>query len=276
MMWKKLLSNRRNQITPIIISLMGMFSTAEVAFSFGITTLGSPETINFNSFNGSGFSPNPTAGQLDSDDWAITGLSDGNLTYGGTGTTGDFARGTSTGGVTTGGIYAFDVGGGNIALGIQPVGADFTPGTITLRLENNTGNTINNLAISYDIFAYNDQPRANSLNFSYSSDDSSYTNVPLLDFTSTEAAGTPSWISNPRSTTINSLSLTSGNFFYLRWTGDDVSGAGSRDEFALDNISITATGAATPVPFEFSPGLGLLILGVWLTGFQLKKCQQSK
>ncbi|NET89760.1 MAG: hypothetical protein F6K45_16985 [Kamptonema sp. SIO1D9] len=143
-------------------------------------------------------------------------------------------------------------------------------------MENNTGNTINNLAISYDIFAYNDQPRANSLNFSYSSDDSSYTNVPLLDFTSTEAAGTPSWISNPRSTTINSLSLTSGNFFYLRWTGDDVSGAGSRDEFALDNISITATGAATPVPFEFSPGLGLLILGVWLTGFQLKKCQQSK
>ena len=37
-------------------------------------------------------------------------------------------RGSSTGGVSTGGTYAFDIGGGNVALGVQPGGSDFSPG----------------------------------------------------------------------------------------------------------------------------------------------------
>ena len=33
--------------------------------------------------------------------------------------------------------------------------------------------------------------------------------------------------------------VTSGSFIFFRFKGDDVSGGGSRDEFAIDNILLT-------------------------------------
>ena len=63
-------------------------------------------TENFNTFTGSGFAPIPSLGQLDSDLWIISGLSDGSMTYGDTRTSsGDFARGQTSNPVTTGGVY---------------------------------------------------------------------------------------------------------------------------------------------------------------------------
>ena len=198
-------------------------------------------TENFSGFTGTGFSPTPAVGQLDSNTWRVTGMSDGNGVFGGTHTIGDFARGTSTGGVTTGGTYAFDVGGGSTIIGFQPAGSDFTPGTLTARLENNTGGVISQLNISYNIYTYNDQGRANSFNFAYSSDDLGYTSVPALDYTTPEAAdGSPAWVLVNRSTSLTGLSILNGDNFYLQWQSDDVSGGGSRDEFGLTNLSITA------------------------------------
>ena len=108
----------------------------------------------FTDFTGSGFASSPAAGQLDSDLWRAIGLSDGTGTFGGTHTTGDFARGLGpvtapTGGVTTGGVYAFDVGngGGDTGLGIQADDTDFTPGSFELRLVNTTGSTISKLEV---------------------------------------------------------------------------------------------------------------------------------
>jgi hypothetical protein len=88
--------------------------------------------VNNGGFDGSGFSPQPAVGQLDSDAWAVTGsLADGNLDFGATasGSTNDYSRGAPTTPPTSGGIYAFN--GGSIvgsALGIQPTGDDFSPG----------------------------------------------------------------------------------------------------------------------------------------------------
>lgn len=98
-------------------------------------------------YAGSGFQSSPSAGQLDSDAWAAAGWSDGDLTFGGTGTTGDYARGNSTGGVGTGGFYSFG-SAGDRWFGIQPGGSDFAPGTITLRVQNNTGAPINTFELS--------------------------------------------------------------------------------------------------------------------------------
>ena len=212
--------------------------------------------VNNGKFAGTGFQPNPAVGQLDSDSWASTGWSAGNLPFGGTQVTPntDYARGSSAGGVTTGGFYAFDVGGGNTALGLQPgqiAGRDFAPGTLTLRLQNNTGATIDSLEIAYVIYVRNDTRRANSFNFSYSADDSTYTSVAALDYVSPLTAdATPSWVANNRSTTISGLTLGDGGFFYLRWSGADAGGNGNvRDEFALDDISVT------PVPEPAEWGL---------------------
>lgn len=55
----------------------------------------------------------------------------------------------------------------------------------------------------------------------------------------------------------------------LIFLGDDTTSA--RADFTLGAVSVT-----TPVPFEFSPTLGLLILGSWAAFYQLKnqkKCQ---
>ena len=243
-------------LTVLSLALMGI-STSSLTAAVAISSLDTEVKFDFTDFTGSGFSPMPTAGQLDSNNWSVSGLSDGDVNFGGTGTSGDFARGNSTGGETTGGVYAFDVGSGNIALGVQPIGADFTPGDFTLRLENLTGATVSEIAIAYDLFVLNNEDRANSLNFSYATGSGSYSSIAALDYTSTEAADTPaSWINTPKATIISSLALLPNDYLYLKWTGDDVSGSDSRDEFAIDNISITASA----VPEISSTLMGMVVL----------------
>ncbi|MGQ9806135.1 MAG: T9SS type A sorting domain-containing protein, partial [Chlorobiales bacterium] len=217
-----------------------------------LTTSGSTVTIDFDNtlsgvnngaFSGSGFQPSPSAGQLNSNAWAITGWSDGSLAFGGTQTSGDFARNVTTAAVTAGGVYAHDTLSSR-RLMIQPSGDDWTPGTLTLRIQNNLGTPLRQIDIAYDLFVRNDQNRANSFNFSYSTDNATYTPVASMDYTSPQAsvAGAQFQLvgtSPSRRIRIAGLDIPNGGFFYVRWSGDDVSGTGSRDEFAIDNIAVT-------------------------------------
>ena len=224
------------------------FDVIEITEGWQITNVDSPYLIDFDNsvtnvnngqYNGTGISSSPSSGQLNSSGWAISGLSEGDLAFDGSNTSGDFARGISSGGETSGGLYAFEVSTSNYVLGFQSTSSDFAPGTITLKVQNQTGNTINSISLSYKVYEYNDQGRSSDLDFSYSTDNSSYSNIPNIDFTSTEVAdGSPTWNSTLMVTTISSLNITDGSFLYLRWTSDDVSGSGSRDEIALDDISL--------------------------------------
>ncbi|QKK01361.1 MAG: DUF11 domain-containing protein [Pseudomonadota bacterium] len=192
----------------------------------------------FAAFEGSGFSATPGAGQLDSARWRALGLSDGDGSFGGQHDSGDFARGASPGGVTTGGVYAFDVGSATL-LGVQPAGSDFTPGSFGLRLENTSGAFVDAVELSYRIGVYNDQGRANSLELAWSTDDSAYTAVSALDYTTPGAAdASPAWQLIDRSTMLTGLGLDPGDTLYLRWQSDDVSGGGSRDELGITGIEV--------------------------------------
>jgi len=206
----------------------------------------------FTGFAGDGFDAAPVAGQLDSDLWKVGGLSDGAMAFGDTQLAGDFARGSSSGGVITGGVYAWDVDG-DICFGVQPTAADFTPGSIVLRILNDTGAVVAAANIRYEICYFNDQGRANSLNFSYAvgADESAgYTSLPGLDFMSPEAADTPPvWQGAARTTLIANLALQDGEYLFMKWTGADVSGSGSRDEMGIDNVHVEWTGT---VPTEES------------------------
>jgi hypothetical protein len=235
-------------------------TTVSVSAQLALTTF-DPTVVDFTGYTGAGFQAAPAAGQLDSDMFAITGFADGSLAFGGTQTAGDYARGTASAAVSTGGLYNFSsmtINGGTGAFGIQPVADDFTPGTVTLKIVNQTGLTLTGLTLSYEIWVRNDQGRGNSLNFSHSSDDASYAAVTALDFTSADAADTLGFQKTDRGVTLSGLSIADGANYYLRWTGDDSSGAGFRDEFALDNISITAV----PEPGSYALWAGLALCGV--------------
>jgi|AntRauTorckE5430_2_1112549.scaffolds.fasta_scaffold00471_9 hypothetical protein len=193
-------------------------------------------SITFDGFDGSGISAPVNNGEA-----IILGQLNGAVFT--TSVTGaDLARGTSTGGETTGGIYAFTVATGNVALGIQPGGDDFTPGFFTLALYNQSGTAIvpsDMIAVSYTIYTYNDRDRSNSFDFSYSTDNAAFTNVAALDYvTPPTADGSPAWVATTRNTTITGLSVAVDAPFYIRFDTDDVSGGGSRDEIAIDDISV--------------------------------------
>jgi hypothetical protein len=235
------------------LSLTNGAPSATVDFSSSMqTTVGSnPSTA----FSGAGFEPAPTtAGRLNSNAWAVTGWSDGNLAYGATRTTAgtDYTRGSSATAIpTTGGIYAYTGSPGSVAnpaLLVQPGGSDFTPGTITLRIRNNGTTIISQLAVSYNLFVRNDQGRSSTFNFSYSTDDVTYTDVTALDYATTVAADALGWVqvgtSPSRSTTITGISVAPTTYIYIRWSSQDNGGGGSRDEIGLDDISVTATYSA--------------------------------
>jgi hypothetical protein len=198
---------------------------------------------NFQTFTGQGFTSSPTTGQLDSDDWQVAGLSDGDGTFGGEHTTGDFARGQTGASVTSGGVYAFDVGSSNIALGAQPTGADMTPGSFNLKLENTTGSSANEWMIDYDIWSLNDESRSNSLNLSYSTDNSSFNALSTADFSTPTTADSNGWTTEARSTTIN-VTVPSGGFIYFRWAVADAGGSGGRDQIGIDNLTVNADAVA--------------------------------
>ncbi|MCH7536135.1 MAG: hypothetical protein IH948_10425 [Bacteroidetes bacterium] len=220
----------------LIIVISGTTNISQAQFI--ISNLAVPDSILFNNFDGSGFSANPTLGQLNSNTWSLIGLSDGDLNFSAEGTTGDYARGTSTGGITSGGVYSFFTGKSSV-LGIQPIGSDMTPGEVILKVQNGVGSDINQIAVSYQLWSFNDQERSNSVLFSYSLDNVNFTTVPGLDYASDEVAMIiPAWDSVKFSTTISML-IPDNNLIYLKWTFDDFSGTGSRDEFGLDHIKIT-------------------------------------
>lgn len=232
--------------------LFGVGTSSMVQAQLPIAALDVAVTEDFSGYTGAGFDDPPAAGQLDSTIWRVTGASDGDGTFGGTHDAGDFARGSSTGGATSGGVYSFDAGGGVTVFGIQPTAGDFGGGgTFTLRLQNNTGSTIDTIDISYDIWVFNDQGRANSFNFAHSGDDTSYVAVPAQDFTTPEAAdATPAWVSTNRTFSITVPEIANGGFYYLQWQTADVSGGGSRDEFGLSGLSITAKQTGATVAAE--------------------------
>ncbi|MFO7789814.1 MAG: T9SS type A sorting domain-containing protein [Bacteroidales bacterium] len=205
--------------------------------------------VNNGTFDGSGFDNPPTTGQLDANGWAAYGFDDGNKPFGDTATTGDFARGSSPGEETTGGIYAFEVETGNTALGVQPGGSDFTPGWFGLEIQNNTGEPVNYLEFAYNVWVYNDQDRSQSLNGEFSQDGQFWTTIPEYEFTTPlTASGTPTWVKTPI-THADSLGfeLSDGESMYFRWYSNDVDGSGARDEIAIDSITLNMKYDCQPI-----------------------------
>lgn len=200
---------------------------------------------NFNGFTAAGFAPNPTAAQLDSDVWRVTGLSDNTgPVFGGTYTTGDFARGVINGSTdpVAAGVYSPSA---NAALIVQPTGAEFeNGGFIEAQIVNTTGFTATSFDVAFDWAYRNSGDRADALAFSYSTDGTTFVTVPAAAFTTpgtkdgTTAAATFSL--QPETLTIGNVLVGDGNALFLRWTHTGSTGGGSRDEVGIDNVVVRA------------------------------------
>ncbi|GGB68937.1 hypothetical protein GCM10007424_06130 [Flavobacterium suaedae] len=197
--------------------------------------------VNNGTYAGTGVSSVPESGELNSYSWAFTGFTDGAVNYGGdSGEDTVYDSGSSAGGETAGGIYAFEVEQGNYALGIQPSTGNFAPGSITFRFQNQTGSTITSLSVGYKVYVYNDEAGSNSLNLSYSSNNSTYTNATAVNHTTTAVSdAVPGWKAYYKVVTITGLNIATNNYGYLRWSGTTVSGT-AFDEIALDDLVVVA------------------------------------
>ena len=162
--------------------------------TFDVTMAG----VNNGTFNGTGFESAPLSGQLDSDAWKFTGLSDGDSYFGGDFNSGDYAKGTSGGGEFGGGIYAFGVAPGDTAVGVQPTGSDWTPGEFILRVINNTGVDVDSVYLGYDLIINNNEARGNSFDFGYSVNDSTSFATIISDTSVEVSQGSVLWVTYSR------------------------------------------------------------------------------
>lgn len=208
-----------------------------------------------------GFSSSPTGGQLDADAFAVTGLSDGDVNFGASESTGDYARGNSSGGVGTGGLYAFDIDNDSnardFALGVQPTGSDMTSGRLFFCYQNTTGVQVNSVNVDYNLHVYNDQPRSTGVAVFYNINSSgcdaqqSVTGPILSTTTPTSPDPSPAWTIEPLEAFLGGVSIQDGEFFTVAVEITDAAGSGSRDEIALDSLSITFN-PDTPIPVELA------------------------
>ena len=191
-------------------------------------------------FDASGIAHEPAPGFLDADGWEIIGFSDGDLAYGEEADGGDYARGTSAGGVSTGGLYAFTVGDGNTALGVQPTGTDFAPGSVGIRVPVGIDAPAR-VAIAYTLWVRNDEDRATRWTCGISADGETFVAIDELAAVTGEAATGETWERHDLTATIGleEIDLAQPGTLHVRWVATDESGTGSRDETAIDDITIT-------------------------------------
>lgn len=199
--------------------------------------------VDFMNFTAAGFAPNPGPGQLDSDAWIVTGLSDGDFDFGDTVSGGDYGRGLTTdASESTGGVYAFSDNGipvTDAALGGQPTGSDFSPGAFVLRMTNQAGGVVNAVQVASDLLYRNNEGRSSSLSLEYSTDGETFIPVAGASVESpADANAGAMWTIDSTDVVIDTLGVQPGEFLYLRWIVADVGGNGSRDEFAIDEIIV--------------------------------------
>jgi hypothetical protein len=207
--------------------------------------------VNNGSFAGLGLAPVPSAGQLDADAFIVNGMSDGDTNFGDTKISGDYVGSITAPGIGSGGMYAFKIVTGNVALGFQATGNDFSPGQLIMRFTNTTGAVLTSLKLGFDLYGYNDENRATAFKFAHGATQTGLINIPFLDISTTEAAATsPLWQRNAVKTELTGLSIANGATYLLAFNFADFSGSGSRDEVAIDNINIIAN----PTTADFSIG----------------------
>ncbi len=209
-----------------------------------ISSIGTSFSQNFDAMGSSGTATLPSGFKIGTD-WS-------------TGTTSTtLAAGTSGTGILTsssgGGTYNFANGvtasSTDRALGFLNSSGFTSPRSIVLKIDNNTGITINSLNIAFDYEKYRSGSRVWTWTFfhgatvtpgtSASSGDQAYS----ADADNTVVSNPPTTIS--KSVSITGLSLVNGASYYLMWTLTGTGGSTNGQALGIDNFSVTAVNVPT-------------------------------
>ncbi len=197
------------------------------------------DTLDFETFAATGFdSPEPSGG-FDSNLWRTSGWSDGDVPFGGTGLTGDFARGITDGsGISVNGIYAVQITPSNRFLAVQPAPGDFIPGELVYRIQNNTGQTIKAIEFNTDIWYNNNGDRLNGFVVAGSEDGISYYFLETARVTG--PADADGWQLQEDFKIQRFGDIAPGDYYYIRITVTNTVSSGIADEFGVDNFILRA------------------------------------
>ncbi|GGG51973.1 hypothetical protein GCM10011378_30290 [Hymenobacter glacieicola] len=139
------------------------------------------------------------------------------------------------------------------ALGFLSSGSYAAPRHLLLAVRNNTGATITELAVAYDVEKY--RTGTNPFEWQFYTSPDGVTWAPQTSLTVVYGPDGANAVVNPpastsRSIVLSGLSLASGATTYLRWSYVGTMGSGNAQALGLDNLSITPTlsGAVTPTP----------------------------
>lgn len=214
---------------------------AEASTDYGINFEDDVSLVLNGPYAGGGLSPSDTPGRLHSQSWRFN-LGASNSTFGANSGTGVFGRGINDGSATTSGVYAFETVEDNIALGIMP---SFSPdiffdgGSIDLRAQNKTGEEINEINLSFVYYVRNNGNVSHIYSLSFSEDGENFTSYPSFNLTTPAALDNdPQWKQYLRCIKLTGLNIPVDGEMTFRWSGEYVSGSGTFDAFALDDIHI--------------------------------------
>lgn len=169
---------------------------------------------------------NPTSsGDLNSNAWSLTPNSN--------------FQGRSNGTVTTGGWYAFLVNTGNRALGAQPSGS-FINHNFKLTAENNTGETITDLAVTFKLYAGAPEGRNATINYELSSGTNRSGSETTDNILSNGTATIGTWKYIEKTLNITNLNILPHATFTLTVSSNRGTGSGASDEWAIDDIAFKA------------------------------------
>lgn len=232
----------------IIPGLLMILVQSPISAQSQFTGNGVAVNIDFENFRGTGLTSGvSTANSLDSDDWAIDLDDNGTLDadFGADNTAGNFAGGVDTndGDDTGGTVYAFQNASGNYMLGISMIrnnGAD-QPHAAILRIQNTSGGTLTDVAVSADIFYLRQNNGFTTLSFSYSTDNSTYVNEQTAFTSNTNNNAWDATANGTFNTTITGISVLNGDYIYLKWIFESRNNANNPGAAAIDDISLTPT-----------------------------------
>lgn len=228
-------------------SLYGQIEITEEAVAF---------EEDFEWFLGTGFTPDGIPeGTMDSYIVSTQSNSGSSVDFGDNVTTGEFARGTSTGGASiAGGVYAFNTGSGNTAFGFKPSSAFYTPGSVTVVLQNKTPDIPNDpvdivfisLQVNFDIWYNNTTDNVTTVDLLVSPDNINYTSTNGVngEALSTPGPSSPGWVKMTKNYVItaelNGISVSRDAYYFLKWEITANNGETFSDEIAIDNFKIIA------------------------------------